>query len=316
MKKRTIITLAVGSQYFSRMALALMYSCRRFAGNKLDYIIFSDQEYLPYYQIPSWLQIRRVSIDDLNKKDLTQVKSRGWYLKSQLMMEPMLCDRTVLFLDADSWVFADQFDKIFDLIEKESVVIYGDYLREDVTWGEINFPQVAEKAGIKVKNMWLNGGVFGRASDPIGHSFARLYKELMEEYPFRPYIESNFWKAADEPYLATAYQLAHLENHLPAPEKIKSFSSDIYMTTYLATITDTHTDRPRVTTTYLDLHSHNPAIIHFLGGMRIPYYRKLVNSTARMTTTGKLLQPVFAMKFLLGRAKNLICRTLKISNLT
>lgn len=302
MRKRAIVTLAMGSQYYYRMALALMISARRFGGDRYEYVIFSDRAKLPYYHTPDWLRI--IPLGEryfLNAQQGTK-RGEGFRIKSMLLSDPFIKTYDALFLDADCYVFRNCFEELFSLIEKQSVAIYGSYSAEGALWGKLDYPGVAAKAGYKVKNMWLNSGFIGRAADELGLLFVQQYERLMKDYPFKPYIQSRFWQSADEPYLATAFQLAYQHMQRELPEQLPSPASSLFITTYDATLGTRNSNKPVVHSNYVK-GSFAPAIIHFLGGVDMAYYRKLINRTVNFTLEGNMLRPYFRGRYSYERLK-------------
>jgi len=282
------------------MALALMLSANRVAGKEYKYLIFSDVPLFSGLITPDWIQIVKLSERYYSTEKQGTSRGEGFRVKSMILSDEIIQSCDVLFLDSDCFVFKNSFDKIFPLIETNSIAIYGDFAPEGQLWGRLDYSDVALKAGYKVKNMWLNSGLIGRAADPMGKQFAATYEKLMQNYPFRPYIKSKFWQAADEPYLATAFQLVMLENFLTLPEKIPAPSSEDYLTTYSAKVDYTKKLDPVVDSTYLN-GSFSPSIIHFLGGMNNSYYRSLVNDTVEFNLKGQLLRPYFRAKYEIRR---------------
>ena len=294
-RQRAIITLAMGSNYYYRMALALMLSAYRLGGKEYNYFIFSDVPVLPGLVTPDWLEVVPLSNRYYSSEKQITSRGEGFRVKSMILSDERIQNYDVLFLDSDCFVFKNSFDKIFQLIEQTSIAIYGDFAPEGQLWGRLDYSTVALKAGYKVKNMWLNSGFIGRAADPLGRQFAAMYEKLMRTYPFRPYIKSKFWQAADEPYLATAFQLVMLENFSMLPERIPAPSSEDYLTTYYAKVDSTEKLNPIVYSAYLN-GSFTPSIIHFLGGMTDSYYRSLVNDIVEFNLKGQLLRPYFRSK--------------------
>lgn len=313
MRKRAIVTLATGSQYYYRMALALMISAYKLEGDKYDYFIYADREKLPYYETPEWLNIIQLSDRYRGKEELKISRAAGFRIKSMVLSDPLIKDHDALFLDADCFIFKSCLDQLFESIEKNSIAIYGGYMPEGMLWGKLDFQEVAFKAGYRVRNMWLNSGFIGRAADEMGLLFVQQYEYLMKNYPFRPFIASRFWQSADEPYLATAFQLAHTKTLGSLPENLPSVSSDFFVTTYEASIDCRDITKPIVHSKYIG-GVFQPAIIHFLGGIDIPYYRKLINQTVKFNLEGTLLRPYFrgnyTYKKILYYSKRLTDRTI------
>jgi hypothetical protein len=285
----------MGSNYYYRMALALMLSAHKVAGNDYKYLVFSDVAEFSGLVTPDWVQIVKLSTRYYSQEEQITSRGNGFRIKSMILSDEIIQSCDVLFLDSDCFVFKNSFDKIFQLIEKNSIAIYGDLAPKGQLWGSLDYPGVALKAGYKVENMWLNSGFIGRAADPVGVQFAATYEKLMKDYPFRPYITSKFWQANDEPYLATAYQLVMLENFSALPERIPAPSSDVYITTYLAEVDDTNKLNLIVHSAYLN-GSFSPSIVHFLGGMTNSFYRNLVNGIVKFNSKGQLLRPYYRAK--------------------
>lgn len=279
------------SAFYYRMAVALMISAQKRAGNDYTYIIFSDVGKLNELHVPDWIRIEKLSEFYSSTKERSTRRSEGFRIKSMILSDDILKEYDVLFLDADCFVFDNCFDRVFDLIQENSVAIYGAYAEEGQLWGRFDFVNAASRAGYTVRNMWLNSGFIGRAGDALGLRFASYYRSLMDNYPFRPFIESRFWQTADEPYLATAYQLAMREFKPKLPDAIPGPTSDDFATTYQAVVDSTIRNRPVLHSRYLNA-TYEPSIIHFLGGMNEGYYRSLVNETVNFTIQGQLLRPV------------------------
>lgn len=313
-KQRAIITLAVGSPYYYRMAMALMLSAYRLGGKDYHYFIFSDVPIFSGLVTPNWLQIVELSKRYYSSEKQSTSRGNGFRIKSMILSDEAIQKYDVLFLDADCFIFKNSFDRIFQLIEKNSMSIYGDFASDGQLWGALDYPGVALKAGYKVKNMWLNSGFIGRAADPLGMQFAATYEKLMKDYPFRPYIQSKFWQATDEPYLATAFQIVMMENFSRLPDTMPSPSSDDYVTTYLATIDSKKEFSPVLHSQYLN-GTFSPAIIHFLGGMSNSYYRVLVNNIVEFNLQGQLQRPYFrtirVMKKMLYYLKRVTDKSIK-----
>ena len=299
-RPRAIVTLAMGSYYYYRMALALMLSAQRLGGNDYGYFIFSDISAFSGLVIPEWLNV--VKLSDRYHGSQAQITSRGdgFRIKSMILSDEVVQKYDVLFLDADCFVFSNSFESIFELIEKESIAIYGDFAPEGQPWGRLDYTGVALKAGYTMKNRWLNSGFIGRAANPLGARFAATYEKLMSSYPFRPYIKSKFWQVADEPYLATAFQLVMLEKFSKLPDNIPSPSSNDYITTYFAKVDSKNKLTPVVHSAYLK-GSFTPSIIHFLGGMSNSFYHALVNDIVEFSFKGQLVRPYFRTKYEMKR---------------
>ena len=295
-RPRAIVTLAMGSYYYYRMALALMLSANRAGGNDYKYFIFSDNPAFSGLIIPEWLQVVKLSHRYNSAESPITSRGDGFRLKSMILSDEAIQNYDVLFLDSDCYVFKNSFENIFELIERNSIAIYGDFSPEGQLWGRLDFTGVALKAGYTMKNMWLNSGLIGRAADPLGVQFAMTYEKLMKDYPFRPYIKSKFWQVADEPYLATAFQLVMLENFSKLPDRIPSPSSNDYITTYSAEVDNKNRLSPVVHSTYLK-GSFSPSIIHFLGGMSNSFYHGLVNDIVEFNLKGQLVRPYFRTKY-------------------
>ncbi|AHM61603.1 hypothetical protein D770_16745 [Flammeovirgaceae bacterium 311] len=302
MRKRAIITLALGSQYYYRMALALMISAHRFGKERYEYIIFTDKDKLPYYQVPEWIKVVNLSNRYHQSDEAKSWLHESFRIKSKILADDLIKNYDTLFLDADCYIFEDCFESIFTLIEENSMAIYGDYLPKGELWGKIDFCNVAAKAGYKVNNMWLNSGFIGRAADETGHFFVRKYGDLMQTYPYKPFIASKFWQAADEPYLATAYQIAAEKKYGHLPASVSSPASDIYITTYDAVLDTKEPLHPVVHSNYVK-GSFQPSIIHFLGGLQVSHYRGLINKTVSFNLEGKLLRPYFRANYTYKRLK-------------
>lgn len=314
MRKRAIVTLATGSQYYYRMALALMISAHKFGGDRYDYFIFSDQSKLPYYQVPSWLNVIRLSERYYEHKDGKNSRGEAFRIKTMILSDHILNNHDTLFLDADCYVFKDCFEEIFALIEQHSMAVYGEYMSEVQLWGKINLSEVAAKAGYSVKNMWLNSGFIGRSTDKWGFHFIEKYESLMKDYPFRPYIQSKFWQNSDEPYLATAFQLVYKQKHKVLPINVPSPSSDIYITTYDSKIDMHDLFHPVVYSNYIK-GAYYPAIVHFLNGIEMNPYRKLINKTVNFDWKGTIMRPYFRGQYTLKRLKY-YCKRLTNLNIT
>jgi hypothetical protein len=302
MRIRAIITLATGSQYYYRMALALMTSAHKFGGDKYKYIIFSDKEVIPYYNVPDWLEIVKLSERYFQNSSGQTSKGEGFRIKSMILSDQAITSYDTLFLDADCYIFRNCFDEIFETISQHSMAIYGNYLPEDELWGKINFQQVATSAGLKVRNMWLNSGFIGRAADNWGFLFIEKYQSMMNNYIFKPYIKSKFWQSADEPYLAAAFQIILQQKYNALPSHLPSISSDIYITTYQATLTISDPFHPLVHSNYIK-GTFRPAIIHFLNGIDLPYYNRLINQTVSFNLKGTLLRPYFRGQYSIKKLK-------------
>lgn len=302
MNKRAIITLAVGSQYYYRMALALMISAQKFAKDNYQYIIFSDREPLPYYQTPQWLKVVKLGNRYYKQDSSGSNRFQGFLLKSMILSDEIIKDHDVLFLDADCYVFKNCFDDIFSIIGSHSMAIYGSYLPEGEIWGKINFPEIAAQAGFTVRNMWLNSGFIGRAANQVGREFAQSYESLMSTYPLKPYMPTKFWQYADEPYLALALQLTAGRNNISIQSHLPSPPSDIYITTYDAKVSFKDKYHPVVHSNYVK-GTFQPGIIHFLNGLDVSSYRSLVNRTVRFNLRGKLLRPYFTGVYMYKKMK-------------
>jgi hypothetical protein len=301
-RKKAIITLAMGSAFYYRMALALMMSAQRRAGDGYQYIIFSDVDSLHGLQVPPWLTVTKLSSRYNSPAHGVTSRSEGFRIKSMILSDETLTNFDVLFLDADCFVFDNCFDRLFEQIRNNSIAIYGGYAADGQLWGRFDFVSAASKAGYSVRNMWLNSGFIGRAGDALGLRFANFYRSLMDSYPFRPFTESRFWQTADEPYLATAYQLAMLEVWQELPDNIPGPSSNEFATTYQAVIDKKTRYRPVLHSRYLNA-SYSPSIVHFLGGMNENYYRGLVNETVRFTWQGLLLRPLHRSRHIAHRVR-------------
>jgi hypothetical protein len=284
------------------MALALMISAHKHGGDKYAYFIFSDKEALPYYNVPEWLNIIKLSEKYYQTKSGQTSKGEGFRMKSMILSDSVIASYDTLFLDADCYVFRDCFEEIFEIINTQSMAIYGNYLSDGELWGKINFREVAAKAGFTVKNMWLNSGIIGRAANEWGYVFIEKYQSMMSDYLFKPFIQSKFWQSADEPYLAAAFQLVYQQKNQTLPDIFTSVTSDLFITTYDATLNVKDPLNPVVHSKYVK-GTFQPAIIHFLNGVDLPYYKKLINQTVSFNLKGALLRPYFRGQYGIKKLK-------------
>jgi hypothetical protein len=286
------------------MALALMISARKFAKDNYQYIIFSDRETLPYYETPKWLKVVKLG-SRYYKQDTSgsgSIRLHSFLLKSLILSDEVIEDCDALYLDSDCYVFRDSFEDIFRIIETYSMAIYGEYLPEGEIWGKINFPEVASKAGFTVRNMWLNGGFIGRAANQAGMDFIKCFESMNSRYPLKPYMPTKFWQYTDEPYIAIALQLTAEQHKIAIYPHLPSPSSDIFITTYDAELEFKSKYHPVVHSKYVK-GTYHPAILHFLNGMDIFSYRRLVNQTVRFDLKGSLLRPYFRGVYMYKKLK-------------
>jgi hypothetical protein len=127
---------------------------------------------------------------------------------------------------------------------------------------------------------------------------------LMKNYPFRPYIQSRFWQNSDEPYLATAFQLVYEQKHQVLPEYVPSPSAEIYITTYDTKVEMQNLLHPVVYSNYIYIKgAYYPAIIHFLNGIEMHSYRRLINQTINFAWKGNIMRPYFRGQYTLKRLR-------------
>jgi hypothetical protein len=284
------------------MALALMISAHKFAKGNYQYVIFSDREILPYYKTPHWLKVVKLGSRYYKEDSSGSIRLHSFLLKSMILSDEVIQDHDALYLDSDCYVFRDSFEDIFQIIDNYSMAIYGQYLPEDEIWGKINFPEVASKAGFTVKNMWLNGGFIGRAANQIGMDFVKRFESMMSAYPLKSFMPTKFWQYTDEPYIAIALQLTAEQYKIPIQSHLPSPSSDLYITTYDAKVDFKDKHHPVVHSRYVK-GTYHPGIIHFLNGLDVSTYRRLVNQTVHFDFRGTILRPYFRGLYIYKKLK-------------
>lgn len=118
---KAIVTLAIGDSYFD-MAVACINSARKKTNLNVTYVIF-------YGNIKNENKfscvdgVELINIDDIiysrrTKDELSNLPFLYREFKSILFSYDKYLGYDLLFLDADSIVFEDKFDEIFDLISK------------------------------------------------------------------------------------------------------------------------------------------------------------------------------------------------------
>jgi hypothetical protein len=275
MRRKAIVTLAIGDLYFD-MAFACINTARKFLGKECEYVIFyanlkndKKKDYLNDVHLEDIdaLIYRRKKKDELEKMPFLYRT-----FKSIPFAHKKYLDYDMLFLDADSLVFFDKFDEIFDYVQKKSLLIFGSYRADDychiVQNGyKLNLMEQARNLGYEnIKNMGINSGFVGRAGDHIGQKFGKLLDELIikDELVFPP----NYYN--DELYFMMAFQLAIWGDK----DKGKTIGSGIVCTTHGADIiikNGHHNVYKRLSGEGL---IEKPAIVHYVGKTNTSEYRK------------------------------------------
>lgn len=284
-RPRVLSTLAVGPVYL-RLAVALMHSARRVAGDSLTYVIFHGNCDADEYAHVPWITF--VDLDPIvfartSKQDLDAVPNRPRDFKGLPFVHEDYLDADMLFLDADSLVFEDRFDEIFQLIREHGVVLFGSYTDDDYCHYNtpklrFNLKEEAAKLGHDVRNMNVNSGFVGRSGDDRGQRFGRKLDELSQQQCFQPVLGS---KVANEPYVMLAFQLAN-----PGGGKV-GVPRGITCTTHGAELLDTDSGWP-------DVHKklsgegvlRKYAILHFVGFRNFPWYLHRADELAAAVRAG------------------------------
>jgi hypothetical protein len=193
----------------------------------------------------------------------------------------------VLFLDADTLVFDNIFNTLFERIFNHSVLIYGTYQNIDYNWysqvkgfEKFNLKNEAYKLGWNINNLSLNSGIIGRKADRFGYQFAQKIYELLYELPL-PHFSLSKYKAGeyfnDEPYFALAYEL--ICGQLSDLGYLLKDRREYVVTTNNAYIEES-TDAEQLNKNPIVNKggvSSKSAIIHFVGYERFPFYQNKVD---------------------------------------
>jgi hypothetical protein len=239
------------------------------------------------------------------------VKEENLGIKKLIFRQPILRDRPVLFLDSDTWVFANRFEEIFAALEKRSILISGEYLEEGVRWQTINFREVAARAGFEVRNMSLNAGLIGRHPDATGRAFEDAFFRLMSERPLAPYVDTFYLQHNDDLILALAFQIAHRETGRALPATATPLTPAEYISTWRGHLTETRSGWPTVHKPEKGLVQPRPAIIHFYGTVDSHFYFTLQTGAVARTWRGWALWPVEWGSHLAARCRAKISQTFR-----
>jgi glycosyltransferase involved in cell wall biosynthesis len=276
-----ITTLCIGQNYL-RMGVAMMKSCRIFLNDSVDYIIFYlNCDPLQFFNC-DWIKFIKIEeIYPLNNKFSAR---RYKYIP---IYHHAITNYDVLFLDADTLVFDNIFNTLFERIFNHSVLIYGTYQNIDYNWysqvkgfEKFNLKNEAYKLGWNINNLSLNSGIIGRKADRFGYQFAQKIYELLYELPL-PHFSLSKYKAGeyfnDEPYFALAYEL--ICGQLSDLGYLLKDRREYVVTTNNAYIEES-TDAEQLNKNPIVNKggvSSKSAIIHFVGYERFPFYQNKVD---------------------------------------
>lgn len=259
-----------------------MISCKKFLKDKADYIIFYTHVDLDMFIVPDWIEL-----EELEEKFPLNDRYSGRKYKSIPLTHNRCLNQDVLFLDADSYVFDNRFDYIFNLLETKSILICGNMNDDDASWfkgvsaswfkgvskeDDFNLKQKAQIAGYDVCNLHLNSGIIGRANNEDGHQFANTFEELLAKNPIKIFENNNYFN--DEIYLSLAYQLCTKGKDIGTMK----LEQGTYVTTVKASLSDTDTGWPNVYKHQSKKEHKNVAIIHFVQFKKFPFYMNLVRN--------------------------------------
>ncbi|WP_171212893.1 hypothetical protein [Ruegeria sp. HKCCA5426] len=233
MAQRALTTIALGEEYF-RMGVALMRSAHALSSGIDRYIIYKDDEtdtsFLP---VPDFVEIRRCGSNRFRYPDSPFASRMD---KSTPLVDVSTKDATVLFLKANTIIYRDVLDQMFDEIEASSVLVHAMERPDDFDWmartvkiddGErtegFNLKKRASEVGIHIPNITLSAAVFGRAPTVAGWEFSARVDELLQDPPFQIWPNSHYLN--DEPFIAIAYLAAQARHGLVH----RPLTNDLYM---------------------------------------------------------------------------------------
>lgn len=270
MKRRALVTLSIGNNYF-RLGLGLMISSYRFLKNEIEYVIFYANADPSLFNVPHWITLIEINLAYPIENAWSGMRYKAIPL---IHKECLNCD--VLFLDADTLVYENRLSDVFDIIRQKSVLVYGKFAGPHDIWLtdeksdiRLNLKSAAALIGYDVDNLFLNSGIIGRANDSIGHEFAEMLAILLDKMPLQPWLkQSPRIACSDEPYVSIAYQLSTINTD----KGQNMISHDIYQTTVGAYLSYDSNERPTIHKPHLELETKNCAIVHFVAHSQNPNY--------------------------------------------
>ncbi len=286
--KNAACCLAFGDVYLKN-AVACLASARKFLLDQAQYVIFfANADPTPYKGL-EWLHFESIESIIYARRSAEEIAKDRFIpreFKGIPFHHPLLRQKNLLYLDCDCFVFGERIVDIFDIIRRESVVIYGGYREEDVDLNymgkSFKLHEKAQDAGIHVRNMSLNSGFVGRAADRKGWAFGQMIDELLQKRPLT--MPQGYFN--DEPYFMIAYQKS-MENDsfdmngINPDSGLSNLPLDMYACagkSYVDMI-DEGSGWPSLVKKKDGTMWTKPAVIHFVGFSSYPFYLQKVDET-------------------------------------
>lgn len=267
--KRTLCTYATGQKKYRVMALAMMLNAYRVASSSIDrYVIFSDRT---DWKVPPWIEL--VEIEE--SKGMS--KFDNWSIKPLIFHHPSVEDDLLLFIDADSTIYADCIGRCFEWLSEQSLLLYINFVPDDELWGRLNLKKLYAKAGYDVRNIVINSGIVGRKPDALGLEFQTLWRNWMEKLTLRELFDEPSYQLADEPYAGLAHQMAYRKIGVPLPDRAHPLEVQDYMITIGAKPRRFYEHPgPVISVPWLSTEVVQPAIVHWVENTQYFFYRRLL----------------------------------------
>ena len=255
----------------------MMLSCRQHSHGHCKYVLFhANASVAPYLKYDF---IDFIAIDLVYGLPGSFSARRYKYIP---LSHEYLQDKDVLFLDADSLVFNDCLEDLFQAVRDSGTLIYGSKRPRDFKWfsdvdqsfADWNLVCESRKLGLHIENISLNSGIAGRSSSLEGKFFGEKLKHHLHTLQLYRFTHKEFEGAYfnDEPYFALA---RHETNSAYSMEGALLSGTKTYMTT--AGNCEVLLENSSVIVRK-NQESCRPKICHFVGFRRFPVYHELVNN--------------------------------------